>query len=139
MAAWANTRRSARGERKDALLAHIAGGGAGWRVGTVVTQYSLPDTLELARHAGQAGADHIVLMRPSGGLTEDELGDYAETVIAAAGLPGVLFDRVPRAGRLAGSGHPAIGPLRRHPRREMHARPGCQRGVAFGPAVTRCS
>jgi 4-hydroxy-tetrahydrodipicolinate synthase len=81
------------GERKAALQAHIAGGGAGWRVGTVVTQYSLPDTLELARHAGQAGADHIVLMRPSGGLTDDELGDYAETVIAAAGLPGILFDR----------------------------------------------
>lgn len=87
-----------REERLATLEAHLDGGG-GLRVGVVVSAASLPDTIEIARHAGRAGAHHLVLMRPAGQMLEAELEDYVAAVVDAAALPAVLFDRaLPGAG-----------------------------------------
>ncbi len=134
-------------ERKVALEAHIAGGGPGWRVGVVVTQYSLPDTIELARHAGRAGVDHVVLMRPLGSLTDDELGDYAQTVIDAAGVPGVIFDRTHTPGgwplpvilRLARSGAIRAVKCTRDPEASGELRIACSEHVMVtNPFESQC-
>ncbi len=81
-------------ERMAALEALIDGGGgpSGLPVGVVITHYALAETLTLARHAGQAGAHHIVLMRPRGPYQDAELNVCAEAAVEAAGLPLVLFE-----------------------------------------------
>lgn len=81
-------------ERKAALEALIGGGGGpgGLPVGVVVTHHALAETVALARHAGRAGAHHIVLMRPRGPYREAELIACAEAATDAAGLPLVLFE-----------------------------------------------
>lgn len=81
-------------ERKAALEALIDGGGEprGLPVGVVVTHHALAETLTLAHHAGQAGAHHIVLMRPRGPYRDAELTACAEAAVEAAGLPLVLFE-----------------------------------------------
>lgn len=81
-------------ERKAALEALIDGGGGarGLPVGVVVTHHALAETLALARHAGQAGAHHIVLMRPRGPYRDAELIACAEAAVDAARLPLVLFE-----------------------------------------------
>ncbi len=81
-------------ERKAALEALIdgSGGPSGLSVGVVITHHALAETLALARHAGQAGAHHIVQMRPRGPYREAELIAAAEAAADAAGLPLVLFE-----------------------------------------------
>ncbi len=87
-----------RRERMLALEANLLAAGT-MHVGVVINDQSLAETLELARHAGSAGAHHVVLMRPPGQLSDTELQDYCSAAIEAAGVPGVLFDRaLPGAG-----------------------------------------
>lgn len=81
-------------ERKAALETLIDGGGGpgGLPVGVVVTHHALTETLALARHAGGAGAHHIVLMRPRGPYRDAELIAYAEAAVDAGSMPLVLFE-----------------------------------------------
>lgn len=81
-------------ERMAALEALINGGGGpnGLPVGVVVTHHALAETVALARHAGQTGAHHVVLMRPRGPYRDAELTAYADAAVNAAGLPLVLFE-----------------------------------------------
>lgn len=81
-------------ERMAALEALIDGGGGagGLPVGVVVTHHAFRETLALARHAGWAGAHHIVLMRPRGPYRDAELIACAEAAVEASGLPLVLFE-----------------------------------------------
>jgi dihydrodipicolinate synthase/N-acetylneuraminate lyase len=58
----------------------------------VTTHASLPETLELSGHAAAAGADHIVLMRPTGQFSSDEIGDYVRLISDSAACKVVLFD-----------------------------------------------
>ncbi len=89
-------------ERKQILEAALSGAGA-LKVGTVVTAHSLPDTLELARHAGDAGAHHIVLMSPPGIIQEDDIERYVRTVAGATSTPIVIFDGGAQTGGFSGS------------------------------------
>lgn len=118
-------------ERRSVVEAIVGATGGRLRVGVVVTHHALSETLALARHAGGAGADHIVLMRPRGPFSDDELIGFVEAAIQAAGLPGVLFEasapgmsfgasvveRLARAGRIvsvkATGGSKAVAALRR--------------------------
>jgi 4-hydroxy-tetrahydrodipicolinate synthase len=79
-------------ERKAALEAHIGGASGRLRVGVVTTHHSLAETIELSQHAAEAGADHVVLFRPQGIFSADELHDYVVTVCEQTGIPVVLFD-----------------------------------------------
>ncbi len=80
------------GERRSVLEAILEGAGRRLRVGVVATHHAPRETIALARHAGAAGADHIVLMRPRGPWGDEELGDLADAVVDAAGRPLVLFE-----------------------------------------------
>lgn len=89
-------------ERKQILEAYLAGAGA-VKVGTVVTAHSLSDTLELARHASDAGAHHIVLLRPPGITQEDDIERYVRAVAGATSAPIVIFDGGAQTGGFSGS------------------------------------
>jgi len=89
-------------ERKQILEAALAGAGA-LKVGTVVTAHGLPDTLDLARHAGDVGAHHIVLMSPPGITQEDDIERYVRTVAGATSAPIVIFDGGAQTGGFSGS------------------------------------
>jgi 4-hydroxy-tetrahydrodipicolinate synthase len=79
-------------ERRAVLEAVLDGAGDRLRVGVVVTHHALSETLALARHAADAGADHIVLMRPRGPWSGAELTAYAEATAEAAGRSITLFE-----------------------------------------------
>ncbi len=79
-------------ERKAVLEAILDGAGSGLKVGVVVTHNAIRETIALARHAGEAGADHVVLMRPRGPWSVDALAACAEAVADAAGRPVTLFE-----------------------------------------------
>ncbi len=79
-------------ERQDVLTAMLAGAGDAMAVGVVVTHHAPAEMLTLARHAGQAGAHHIILMRPRGQYLDDELIALAAAAVDAAGRPLVIFE-----------------------------------------------
>jgi dihydrodipicolinate synthase/N-acetylneuraminate lyase len=54
--------------------------------------------VELSRHAAAAGADHIVLMRPAGLFSSDELADFVRMISDAAACKTVLFDSEAQSG-----------------------------------------
>jgi 4-hydroxy-tetrahydrodipicolinate synthase len=85
-------------ERKLVLEAAVSGCPGQLRVGVVASHHSLAETLDLSRHAAQTGADHLVLMRPGGLFSDDDLDRYVRTVRDAAGIPIVLFDSGAQSG-----------------------------------------
>lgn len=95
-------------------LVEAAGGAL--PVGVVTTHGSIAETLELSQHAAAVGADHVVLMRPPGLLSPDELADLVRMTADAARCRIVLFDSAAQSG-----GYPAavIGQLAREGR--IHA------------------
>jgi 4-hydroxy-tetrahydrodipicolinate synthase len=86
-------------ERRQILEATVDAAGGALAVGVVTTHGSVSETLALSRHAIESGADHIVLMRPSGLFSIDELADYVRMVSdAAEGGRIVLFDSEAQSG-----------------------------------------
>jgi 4-hydroxy-tetrahydrodipicolinate synthase len=85
-------------ERKATLEATLSGRPEHLRVGVVTNHQSLAETLDLSRHAARAGADHLVLMRPGGLFSDDDLDRYVRAVHDATGIPIVLFDSVAQGG-----------------------------------------
>jgi 4-hydroxy-tetrahydrodipicolinate synthase len=85
-------------ERRQVLEATLAAAGGALAIGVVTTHGSVAETLELSRHAAATGADHIVLMRPAGLFSSDELGDFVRLVAQAATCKVVLFDSAAQSG-----------------------------------------
>ncbi len=79
-------------ERRDVLTAIIAGAQGRLRVGVVVTHHAPAEALALGRHAGKAGAHHIILMRPRGQYRAQELTAFCAAAAEAAGTPIVIFE-----------------------------------------------
>ena len=88
-------------ERKRVLEAITAAANGALRVGVVTTHHSLGETVELSRHAAGSGADHIVLGRPPGPFTQEDLYGYVSLVAEAAACPVVLFDTAAQSGGFA--------------------------------------
>ncbi len=93
-------------ERRQALETMIAAANGALPIGVVTTHASIAETLALSRHAAAAGADHIVLMRPAGLLSSDEIADFVRLNCDAIGCKVVLFDS-----EAQGGGYP-IGVIR---------------------------
>jgi 4-hydroxy-tetrahydrodipicolinate synthase len=85
-------------ERRQILEATIHAADGRLAVGVVTTHGSVSETLELSSHAVTSGADHIVLMRPAGLFSADELGDLVRMVSDAVAGPIVLFDSAAQSG-----------------------------------------
>ena len=85
-------------ERCQILEAMVAAAHGSLRIGVVTTHGSIVETLELSRHAAASGADHIVLMRPAGLFSGDELADLVRMVCDAVACPVVLFDSEAQSG-----------------------------------------
>jgi len=85
-------------ERRRVLEATLDAAADGLRVGVVTTHHSLAETVDLSRHADDCGAHHIVLGRPPGPFTQDELYGYVCTVADAVSRPIVLFDSAAQSG-----------------------------------------
>ena len=85
-------------ERCQILEAMVAAAHGSLRIGVVTTLGSIVETLELSRHAAASGADHIVLMRPAGLFSGDELADLVRMVCDAVACPVVLFDSEAQSG-----------------------------------------
>jgi len=79
-------------ERRQIVETMVAAAGGALPVGVVTTHASIPETLELSRHAAASGADHIVLMRPAGLFSGDELADVVRMVSDVVTCRIVLFD-----------------------------------------------
>lgn len=79
------------GERRQILETMIAAAGS-LPIGVVTSHASIAETLELSRHAAAAGADHIVLMRPTGLFSDDEITDFVRMNSEAVACKVVLFD-----------------------------------------------
>jgi 4-hydroxy-tetrahydrodipicolinate synthase len=79
-------------ERRQALETMVAAADGRLPIGVVATHASIAETLALSRHAAAVGADHIVLMRPAGLFSNDEIIDFVRLNCDAAGCKVVLFD-----------------------------------------------
>lgn len=79
-------------ERQDVLTAVLDAAGARLAVGVVVTHHAPSEAIALCRHAGRAGAGHVILMRPRGQYTDTEIIAWAEACADAAGTPLVVFE-----------------------------------------------
>ena len=85
-------------ERRQILEATVEASGSALPVGVVTTHGSISETLELSRHAVASGADHIVLMRPAGLFSNQELADFVRMISDAAEGRIVLFDSESQSG-----------------------------------------
>lgn len=90
-------------ERQDVLSAVLDAAGDQLAVGVVVTHHAPGEAIALCRHAGNAGARHVILMRPRGQYTDAEIIAWAEACADAAGTPLVLFES-PAPGMSLGAG-----------------------------------
>lgn len=79
-------------ERRQIVETIVGAAGNAFPVGVVATHASIPETLELSRHAAASGADHVVLMRPAGLFSSDELADFVRMVSDVVSCRIVLFD-----------------------------------------------
>lgn len=120
-------------ERQQILEATLDASGGALPVGVVTTHGSIPETLKLSRHAAKSGADHIVLMRPAGIFSIDELTDFVRMVSDAAEGRIVLFDSEAQSG-----GFPAvvIGVLAQE--RRIHAVKCTRDGDAIAALRAEC-
>ena len=89
-------------ERRQILETMLSAANGSLPIGVVTTHGSIPETLELSRHAAAAGADHIVLMRPAGLFSSDEIADYVRLISGSVACKVVLFDSEAQSG-----GYPA--------------------------------
>jgi 4-hydroxy-tetrahydrodipicolinate synthase len=85
-------------ERRQILETMVAAAGGSLPIGVVTTHGSATETLELSRHAAKAGADHIVLMRPGGLFSCDEILDFVRLISDAVACKVVLFDSEAQSG-----------------------------------------
>ena len=85
-------------ERCQILEAIVAAADGSMPIGVVTTHGSIRETLELSRHAAASGADHIVLMRPAGLFSGDELADMVRMISDAVACRVVLFDSEAQSG-----------------------------------------
>lgn len=85
-------------ERRQALETMIAAADGALPIGVVTTHASIAETLALSRHAAAAGAAHIVLMRPAGLFSNDEIIDFVRLTCDAAGCKVVSFDSEAQGG-----------------------------------------
>lgn len=85
-------------ERRQILEATVEAAGGAFPIGVVTTHGSISETLELSRHAVACGADHVVLMRPAGLFSVEELADFVRMVSDAAEGRIVLFDSEAQSG-----------------------------------------
>lgn len=85
-------------ERRQILEATVEAAGGALPIGVVTTYGSISETLDLSRHAVACGADHIVLMRPAGLFSVEELADFVRMVSDAAEGRIVLFDSEAQSG-----------------------------------------
>lgn len=100
-------------ERRQVLETSLAAADGCLPVGVVTTHASVAETLELSRHAAAAGADHVVLMRPAGLFSSEEVADFVRMISAAVACKIVLFDSEAQSGgypsgvirKLAQEGH----------------------------------
>jgi 4-hydroxy-tetrahydrodipicolinate synthase len=79
-------------ERRQILETMVSAADGALPIGVVTTHASVPETLELSSHATAAGADHIVLMRPTGLFSSDEIADYVRLISDFVACKVVLFD-----------------------------------------------
>ncbi len=89
-------------ERRQIIDATLAAAEGKLAVGVVTTHGSISETLELSCHAAAAGVDHIVLMRPAGLFSGDEVADFVRLIARAVACKVVLFDS-----EAQGGGYPA--------------------------------
>ena len=85
-------------ERRQVLEATLAAADGLLPIGVVTTHASIAETRELSRHAAAAGADHIVLMRPPGLFSNDEISDFVRMIRHAVACKVVLFDGEAQSG-----------------------------------------
>jgi 4-hydroxy-tetrahydrodipicolinate synthase len=85
-------------ERRQIVETMVGAAGGALPVGVVTTHASIPETLELSRHAAASGADHVVLMRPAGLFSSDELADVVRMVSDVVACRIVLFDSAAQNG-----------------------------------------
>ena len=85
-------------ERRQVLETMVAAADGALPIGVVTTHASIAETLELSRHAAAAGADHIVLMRPAGLFSSDEIADFVRLNSDAVACRVVLFDSDAQSG-----------------------------------------
>ena len=79
-------------ERRQIVETMVGAAGGALPIGVVTTHASIPETLELSRHAAASGADHVVLMRPTGLFSSGELADFVRMVSDVVACRIVLFD-----------------------------------------------
>jgi 4-hydroxy-tetrahydrodipicolinate synthase len=89
-------------ERRQILETKLAAADARMAVGVVTTHGGIGETLQLSRHALEAGADHVVLMRPPGLFSPSELADFVRLVAREIRGKLILFDSEAQSG-----GYPA--------------------------------
>ena len=65
---------------------------ASLRVGVVVTAGSLTETIRLARHAEEVGADHIIISPPPGDYDAVAIHRYVRTIRESSSLPIVIVE-----------------------------------------------
>ena len=85
-------------ERRQIVETMLGAADGALPIGVVTTHASVPETLELSRHAVASGADHIVLMRPAGLFANEELADLVRLVSDAVASRIVLFDSAAQSG-----------------------------------------
>ena len=89
-------------ERRQIVETMVEASGKILPIGVVTTHGSTSETLALSRHAASSGVDHIVLMRPPGLFSPDELADLVRMIADAVACRIVLFDSEAQSG-----GYPA--------------------------------
>ena len=90
-------------ERGQILEATVAAADGLLPIGVVTSHASVAETRELSRQAADAGVDHIVLMRPPGLFSDDEISDFVRMIRHAVSCKVVLFDSEAQSG-----GYPTI-------------------------------
>jgi 4-hydroxy-tetrahydrodipicolinate synthase len=90
-------------ERRQILEATVAAADGLLPIGVVTSHASVAETRELSRHAADTGVDHIVLMRPPGLFSDDEISDFVRMIRHAVACKIVLFDSGAQSG-----GYPTV-------------------------------
>jgi 4-hydroxy-tetrahydrodipicolinate synthase len=90
-------------ERRQVLEATLTAAEGLLPIGVVTSHASVAETRALSRHAADTGVDHIVLMRPPGLFSNDEICDFVRMIRHAVTCKVVLFDSKAQSG-----GYPTV-------------------------------
>jgi 4-hydroxy-tetrahydrodipicolinate synthase len=120
-------------ERRQIVEATLAAADGRLAVGVVTTHGGIGETLELSRHAAEAGADHIVLMRPPGLFSPGELADFVRLVAQVVQGRIILFDSAAQSG-----GYPAAVIHELGQEGLVHAVKCTRNGEAIGALRAEC-